>query len=129
MAFAELVALAAQVLEGMGVGVIVGGFALVALVTLAGTLRTRNWERGYHQIRERTGRVILLGLELLVGADIIRTVAEQPTLRSVAVLAGIVLIRTFLSFTIEVELEGRWPWQGKVTHGAGAGAAQPGRAG
>jgi uncharacterized membrane protein len=55
------------------------------------------------------GRAILLGLEFLVAADIIRTVAEVPTLRSVTALAVIVLIRTFLSFTLEVELEGRWP--------------------
>jgi uncharacterized membrane protein len=53
----------------------------------------------------------LLGLELLVAADIIRTVAVTPTAGSVAVLAGIVLIRTFLSFSLELEITGRWPWQ------------------
>lgn len=57
------------------------------------------------------GRAILLGLELLVAADIINTVAIDPTLESLAVLAGIVLIRTFLSLSLEVEIEGRWPWQ------------------
>ena len=56
-------------------------------------------------------RSILLGLELLVAGDIINTVAVEPTLRSLAVLAGIVLIRTFLSVSLEVEIEGRWPWQ------------------
>lgn len=54
---------------------------------------------------------ILLGLELLVAADIIRTVAVTPTLKSVAILAGIVLIRTFPSFSLELEITGRWPWQ------------------
>ena len=57
------------------------------------------------------GRSILLCLEFLVAADIINTVAIEPTLESLAVLAGIVIIRTFLSFSLEVEIEGRWPWQ------------------
>ena len=61
--------------------------------------------------RSNLGRSILLGLEFLVAADIINTVAVEPTLASLAVLAGIVLIRTFLSFSLEVEIEGRWPWQ------------------
>ena len=62
-------------------------------------------------LRSSLGRAILLGLEFLVAADIINTVAVQPTLGSVAVLAGIVAIRTFLSFSLETEIEGRWPWQ------------------
>lgn len=65
----------------------------------------------YRPFRRFLGRSILLGLELLVAADIIRTVAVTPTLESVAVLAGIVLIRTFLSFSLELEITGRWPWQ------------------
>ncbi len=62
-------------------------------------------------LRSNLGRAILLGLEFLVAADIVHTVAIDPTLDSLAVLAGIVLIRTFLSFSLEVEIEGRWPWQ------------------
>ena len=62
-------------------------------------------------LRSNLGRAILLGLEFLVAADIINTVAIEPTLDSVIVLAGIVLIRTFLSWSLEVEIEGRWPWQ------------------
>jgi len=65
----------------------------------------------YRRFRQQLGRTILLGLELLVVGDIVRTVATQPSLTSVAVLAIIVLIRTFLSFSLEVELTGRWPWQ------------------
>jgi uncharacterized membrane protein len=61
--------------------------------------------------REGFGRAILLSLELLVAADIIRTLSEAPTLRGVIVLALIVLVRTFLSFTLEVELTGHWPWR------------------
>jgi uncharacterized membrane protein len=62
-------------------------------------------------LRSDLGRSILLGLEFLVAADIINTVAIEPTLDSLAVLAGIIAIRTFLSFSLEVEIEGHWPWQ------------------
>jgi uncharacterized membrane protein len=65
----------------------------------------------YRSYRQLLGRSILLGLELLVAADIIRTVAVAPTYDSVGVLAIIVLIRTFLSFSLELEITGRWPWQ------------------
>ena len=65
----------------------------------------------YRLFRGQLGRAILVGLELLVAADIIRTVAVTPTLESVAVLAGIVVIRTFLSWSLELEISGRWPWQ------------------
>jgi uncharacterized membrane protein len=68
----------------------------------------------YHRFRQQLGHTILLGLELLVTGDIVRTVAAEPTLTSVAVLAIIVLIRTFLSFSLEVELTGRWPWQSRT---------------
>jgi len=61
--------------------------------------------------RHRLGRAIVLGLELLVASDILRTIPRLPTLREVEVLGGIVLIRTFLSWSLEVELDGRWPWQ------------------
>lgn len=63
------------------------------------------------QLRHDMGRAILLGLEVLVAADIVRTVADTPTAGSVAILAGIVVIRTFLSWTLALELDGRWPWQ------------------
>ncbi len=65
----------------------------------------------YRLYRQLLGRSILLGLELLVAADAIRTVAVTPTFESVGVLAMIVLIRTFLSFSLELEITGRWPWQ------------------
>ena len=60
--------------------------------------------------RKSLGRSILMGLELLVAADIIRTVAVEPTVEKVLILGGIVLIRTFLSMSLEVEIEGKWPW-------------------
>ena len=68
----------------------------------------------YAAYRRQLSRGILLGLEFLVAADIIGTVAVEPTFRSVGVLGLIVLIRTFLSFTLEVEIAGHWPWKARV---------------
>lgn len=92
-----------------GVLAIAGGIGLTILFT-TGRFRRRE-PHVYRRFRQEVGRAVLLGLELLVAADIIRTVAVSPTLESVAVLAGIVLVRTFLSFSLEVELTGMWPWQ------------------
>ena len=94
-----------------GVAVILVGVALSFVAFGRRWLRDRLFPDAYRVLRQSLGRSILLGLEILVAADIIRTVAVEPTLDSVAVLAGIVAIRTFLSFSLEVELEGRWPWQ------------------
>lgn len=110
MDFTGFVALAARLFEAAGVAVMVIG-AVVAVAFAAVHSRFRRNRSAYRTLRHGLGRAILLGLELLVAADIIRTVAEAPTLRQVLVLGLIVLIRTFLSFTLEVELEGRWPWQ------------------
>ena len=98
---------AATLFEAAGTLVMTVG-ALVALV-----LTWRDHAHGgfFKAFRNRLGRAIILGLELLVAADILRTISTEPTLTDVAVLGGIVLIRTFLSFSLDVELEGRWPWQ------------------
>ena len=96
------------VLDGVGVLVIVIG-VLFAGAKFAFTFRRAT--NAYRRLRQDIGRGILLGLELLVAADIIRTVAIDPTIESVSVLGLIVLIRTFLSMSLQVELEGRWPWQ------------------
>jgi uncharacterized membrane protein len=106
--FKEVVELVSLVIDGVGVLVIVLGL-LAATVRFAG-YRLHGTDR-YHQLRLDMGRGILLGLEFLVAADIIRTVAAEPTLQNVLVLGLIVLIRTFLSMALQVELEGRWPWQ------------------
>lgn len=98
-----------KVIDGAGVAVIALGGVLAT-----GTALVRLFRRvpdTYRRFRSELGRAILLGLELLVAADIIRTVAVSPTLESVAVLACVVAIRTFLSWTLEVEISGRWPWQ------------------
>jgi len=96
--------------DAAGVAVMVGG-AGIAFVACAVHLVRREPDV-YRRLREQLGRAILLGLELLVAGDIVRTVATSPTLTSVAILGSIVVIRTFLSFSLEVELTGRWPWQG-----------------
>ncbi|HEU5418964.1 MAG TPA: DUF1622 domain-containing protein [Streptosporangiaceae bacterium] len=96
-------------IDGAGVAVIVVGALLAFGVALVGLAHS---EAGtYRRFRRSLGQTILLGLELLVAGDIVRTVAVQPTLRSVGILGLIVVIRTFLSFSLEVEITGRWPWQ------------------
>lgn len=93
---------------------IIAGFAFYALIFEPLALKKQGKsETIFRQVRQRLGRGILLGLEFLVAADIIHTVAVELTFETVGILAIIVLIRTFLSFTLEVELSGRWPWQNK----------------
>jgi uncharacterized membrane protein len=110
----------AHVIEAVGTAVDVAGVGVIVVGALGATaLFLYRWVSGhgldaaYRPYRQGLGRAILLGLEFLVAGDIIRTVAVSPTFASVGVLAGIVLIRTFLSFSLEVELESRWPWQGR----------------
>jgi uncharacterized membrane protein len=107
--FIESVELVGTVIDGVGVAIIAIGAVVAAGIALGRLLR-RSTDT-YRVFREQLGRSILLGLEFLVAADIIRTVAVTPNARSVAVLAGIVAIRTFLSFSLELEITGRWPWQ------------------
>ncbi|MFC0679992.1 DUF1622 domain-containing protein [Lysobacter korlensis] len=109
MDFHSAIETVGEAVDVAGVAVMVVG-ALIASVLALGRLAKRE-ELVYRRYRQSLGRAILLGLELLVAADIIRTVAVAPTLESVAVLAAIVLIRTFLSFSLELEITGRWPWQ------------------
>lgn len=102
----------ARIIEVAGIAVIVLGAALATALFLHHLYRDRQFNEAYSRYRSNLGRAILLGLELLVAADIIRTVAVEPTFRSLGVLAIIVVIRTFLSFALEVEITGRWPWKG-----------------
>lgn len=109
MHYNEVIEDVGKVIDVVGVAVIVIGTVVAAVVSYRLALTRR--EPAYNDFRQRLGRAILLGLELLVAADIVRTVAATPTLVSIGVLAGIVAIRTFLSFSLEVEITGRWPWQ------------------
>jgi uncharacterized membrane protein len=97
--------------DAVGVGVIVAAIAIAAFGFGRGLRQGDPFETLYRPLRQSIGRGILLGLELLVAGDIIRTVVVAPTFTTVGVLALIVAIRTFLSFSLEVELTGRWPWQ------------------
>lgn len=97
--------------ELIGITIIAAGAAITLLIFLYRFIRREDLNKAVANLRSDLGRSILLGLEFLVAADIINTVAIEPTLDSVIVLGGIVLIRTLLSFSLEVEIEGRWPWQ------------------
>jgi uncharacterized membrane protein len=121
MNFEEWINLAGKAIDAAGVGAIVIGTVFAAVNYL---IRLRSGpEAAYRNFRQGLGRSILLGLELLVAADIIRTVAIQPTFMSVGVLAIIVAVRTFLSWSLVVELEHRWPWQ-RPGSSEGIGPAQ-----
>lgn len=111
--------LATVAFEAVALAVIVGGF-FAALLAGARLVRTDRCT-AYEAVRRTFGRSVLLGLEVLVAADLIRTVAVEPSLASLAVLAGLVAIRTFLSWSFEVEIEGRWPWRRAETTSRGDG--------
>jgi len=113
--YKDWVELAGQAIDLLGVAVIVVGTVLIMVRFVVDRFKHRSGPESYRQARLQLGKAILLGLELLVAGDIIRTVATSPTFVSVGVLAAIVAVRTFLSFTMMVELDGRWPWQRRVT--------------
>ncbi len=107
----------ARALEIAGVAVIVGGVIVASALFVRQGWRA-NWGDAYGRYRANLGRGILLGLELLVGADIIATIVAPLTFESVGLLALVVLIRTFLSFALETEIEGAWPWQRRASRAA-----------
>ena len=111
MSFERAMDLVAGGIEVVGILTVVLGLVLAGVRGLLAATGGGGAEAAYRVVRTVFGRSILLGLEFLVAADIIRTVAVQPSLENVAVLGLIVLIRTFLSFSLEVEIDGRWPWR------------------
>ncbi|MEZ5262382.1 MAG: DUF1622 domain-containing protein [Acidimicrobiales bacterium] len=124
-AFDDVIEAIGKAIDGLGVAVmVIGVVATMVLYAVRRATRPTDTEGQYRTARQRIGRAILLGLELLVAGDIIRTVAVSPTFGSVGVLAAIVAIRTFLSFTLEMEISGRWPWQEAPEDGPG-GARSP----
>lgn len=110
MAFDEAVELVGKGVDAVGIAIVVVGSVSALLPYLWSVAHRQQPLEAYRKIRRRLGRAILLGLEFLVAGDIIRTVAVAPTPRGVSVLGIIILIRTFLSISLEVEIEGRWPW-------------------
>jgi uncharacterized membrane protein len=111
--FTNAVDVVSKVIDGTGVVVIVCGLLLATGVFALAQRDRAQRDTAYRTYRQQVGRAILLGLEFLVAGDIIRTVAVDPSFSGVGVLAILVAVRTFLSFTLEVELEGRWPWQSR----------------
>jgi uncharacterized membrane protein len=97
--------------ELVGVSVLVIGVVLAFIIFFKALSSRRNASAAYRGLRRDLGKAILVGLELLVAADIIRSVAIDPTFVTIGVLGLIVVIRTFLSWSLEVEINGRWPWQ------------------
>ena len=123
MDFKETMDLITRILEGAGVVVILAGFVIGLGQALRDMLRGVR-QGVYAMVRKYFGQSILLGLEILVAADLIRTVAVEPTMDNVLVLGVIVLIRTLLSFSLEIEIYGRLPWRGSKEP-AGAQKATP----
>ena len=100
-------------IEGLAAAIIVVAITYAAAVYLAHLLHISPLpgDQAYRQFRVRLGKALQLGLEILVAADVVRTIALEPTLQNVLILGILVIIRTFLSWSLFVELEGRWPWK------------------
>jgi uncharacterized membrane protein len=112
-----LVERSATGIELLAVAIIVATIVLGTLVYVIQILRRAADVATYRDYRHRIARALLLGLEILVAADIIRTVALQPSMQNVLVLGLLVLVRTFLSWGLVVEIEERWPWQPRPVEG------------
>jgi uncharacterized membrane protein len=106
----DLAHFASQALEAASFAVILGAVAVSTVLFLM-HLGREDFEANYRAYRANLGRGILLGLELLIAGDIIKSVVLDPTLQSMLVLGGIVIIRTFLSLSLDVEINGHWPWE------------------
>ena len=110
----------ADIVEAIAVTLIVGYIIIATLQWLAHSVRHWQFTLEHYQVfRANLGRALLLGLEILVAADVVRTVALAPTLINVAALGLLVVVRSFLSWSIILEIEGRWPWQARSTDPAG----------
>jgi uncharacterized membrane protein len=118
--FITAMAHVAQAFEGLGAAVLVVGVVWSAILAVLAWRRTGRPARAYTALRQAFGGSLLLSLEVLVAADLIRTVAVAPTLTNVLVLGLIVLIRTFLSFSLEMEIDGVPPWRRATATGVGA---------
>ncbi len=124
MHFTEAMETVARGFEVAGAVVLVAGMMWCAVLSVRTWQRTRDGAHAYQTLRRSIGAVLLLGIEVLVAADLIHTVAVEPTLANVGVLGLIVIIRTVLSFSLEIEIEGMPPWR----RAAMSGVAHAGRA-
>jgi uncharacterized membrane protein len=119
MTFSEAMEHVAQVFEAIGALVLLVGLLFCFTLSIRAFRRSGDGRRAYQVLRESFGGVILLGIEILVAADLVRTVAVATTLENVVILGLIVLIRTVLSFSLEIEIEGVAPWRRAMVGGAG----------
>lgn len=103
-----------QILDLFGVLVLLCGVVISTAFFILSFFERNNTDDIYKKYRQNIGRSILLGLEILVAGDILRSIVGQPDFTTVGILAAIVVIRTFLSITFDMEISGRWPWQKKV---------------
>jgi len=124
MDLAEMMERVARGVEVVGIATLVLGLVLALVQAARAMIAGQVAGEAYRVVRTVFGRSILLGLEFLVAADIIRTVAVDPSLENVGVLGLIVLIRTFLSFSLQVEIDGTWPWRRAVISQAPATPSQ-----
>ncbi|GAA3606606.1 DUF1622 domain-containing protein [Microlunatus ginsengisoli] len=118
MTFEEAMEAVASMFEGIGAVVLLGGFVLAAVLAIRSWRSSGEGRKAYAVMRQSFGGAILLGLEVLVAADLLRTVAVAPTMENVVALGIIVLIRTVLSFSLDIEIEGVAPWRRAMTSGA-----------
>jgi uncharacterized membrane protein len=110
----------ADTIEAIAVVLIVGYILAATCHWLLAALRRRSFTLGHYAgYRAALGRAMLLGLEILIAADVVRTAALDPSLKNISALGALVLVRTFLSWSIILEIEGRWPWQRRVAAAEG----------
>ena len=129
MTFTEVMERVAQAFEAIGAFVLLVGLFLAVGLAVRAFRQFGDWPEAYRVLRRSFGGVILLGLEILVAADLVRTVAVEPTMENVLILGAIVLIRTVLSFSLEIEIEGVAPWRRAAKSGAGHNARAVERSG
>jgi uncharacterized membrane protein len=113
--YSHVLGLIVRIADGIGVAVLVAGLVFAAILAIRTWKNTGDGAKAYSVLRRTLGGAILAGLEVLVAGDLIRTVAVDPTLDNVVILGLIVLIRTFLSFSLEIEIEGTLPWKRVLT--------------
>ena len=107
----EFFSIVAEIFEVVGVSVMIIGFVIAIALGVRSWAVTKNGKTAFQTLRDSLGLVILLGLEVLVAADLVRTVTSAPSLTNALVLAVIVLIRTVLSFSLQIEIDGVAPWR------------------
>ena len=109
--FDQLIKWVAVGIESIAIGIIVVGAITTTVLFVVRIIKEGTLDNCYRRFRSDFGKAILLGLEFLIASDIVGTVAVGPTFQDLGILALLVVIRTFLSFSLELEITGRWPWQ------------------